>query len=117
MNILVTGGAGFIGSNIADAYVEKGHNVIIIDNMSTGVKEYINSKAEFYQMDICDAEISKVFKKHKIDVINHHAAQIDLRKSVEDPQFDIQVNVSGLLILQNAIQHGVKKFIFASTGG
>lgn len=118
MNILVTGGAGFIGSNIADVYVEKGHNVIIIDDMSTGVKEYINPKAAFYEMDICDEKISGIFEKHKIDVINHHAAQIDLRKSVENPKFDIQVNISGSVnLLQNAIEHGVKKFIFASTGG
>ena len=63
MNILVTGGAGFIGSNIADAYIGKGHEVVIIDNMSTGVKEYINPKAKFYEMDICDDNISKVFKE------------------------------------------------------
>ena len=67
MTILVTGGAGFIGSNIVDAYIEKGHDVIIVDNMSTGVKEYINPKAKFYQMDICDANISEVFKENKIE--------------------------------------------------
>jgi UDP-glucose 4-epimerase len=118
MNILVTGGAGFIGSNIADAYINAGHNVIIIDNMSTGVKSYINPKAVFYQMDICDAKISEVFEKHRIDVINHHAAQIDLRKSVESPEFDIKVNITGSVnLLQNAVKYGVKKFIFASTGG
>ncbi len=118
MKILVTGGAGFIGSQIVDAYVEKGHDVVIIDNMSTGVKEYINPKAKFYEMDICDDGISEVFAEHKIDIVNHHAAQIDLRKSVEDPKFDIQVNVTGSVnLLQNAIKHGVKKVIFASTGG
>jgi len=118
MNILVTGGAGFIGSNIVDAYVSKGHNVIIIDNMSTGVKEYINPKAKFYELDVCDAGISKVFEENKIDLINHHAAQIDLRKSVDDPAFDINVNIAGSVnLLQNAIKSGVKKFIFASTGG
>lgn len=118
MNILVTGGAGFIGSNITDAYIKLGHKVIIIDNMSTGVKEYINPSAEFYEMDICDESIGEVFKKHKIDIINHHAAQIDLRKSVDNPKFDINVNVIGSVnLLQNALEHGVKKFIFASTGG
>jgi len=118
MTILVTGGAGFIGSNIVDAYIEKGHDVIIVDNMSTGVKEYINPKAKFYQMDICDTNISQVFKESKIDMINHHAAQIDLRKSVEDPKFDINVNIAGSVnLLENARAHGVKKFIFASTGG
>jgi UDP-glucose 4-epimerase len=118
MNILVTGGAGFIGSHITDAYISGGHDVIIIDNMSTGVKDYLNPKAKFYKMDICDESISKVFKENKIDVINHHAAQIDLRKSVDDPKFDIQVNIAGSVnLLQNAVENGVKKFIFASTGG
>ena len=118
MNILVTGGAGFIGSNIVDAYISKGHNVVIIDNMSTGVKDYVNPKAKFYELDVCDAGISKVFEENKIDLINHHAAQIDLRKSVDDPAFDINVNIAGSVnLLQNAIKSGVKKFIFASTGG
>ncbi len=118
MNILVTGGAGFIGSNIVDAYIEKGHDVIVVDNMSTGVKEYINPKAKFYKMDVCDSNISQVFKENKIEIINHHAAQIDLRKSVEDPKFDINVNIAGSVnLLENARANGVKKFIFASTGG
>lgn len=118
MNILVTGGAGFIGSHIVDAYISRGHDVVIIDNMSTGVKEFINPKAKFYEMDICDEKVSEVFKENKIDVINHHAAQIDLRKSVDDPKFDIQVNIAGSVnLLQNAKEAGVKKFIFASTGG
>ncbi len=118
MNILVTGGAGFIGSNIVDAYIEKGHDVIIIDNMSTGVEKYINPKAKFYKMDICDEGISEVFKNHRIDIVNHHAAQIDLRKSVENPKYDIEVNIKGSVnLLQNAIENKIQKFIFASTGG
>lgn len=118
MNILVTGGAGFIGSQIADAYIAEGHKVIIADNMSTGVKEFINPKAKFYELDIRDGKLSEVFESHKIEVINHHAAQIDLRKSVEDPKFDVDINVIGSInLLQNAIKYGVKKFIFASTGG
>jgi UDP-glucose 4-epimerase len=118
MNILVTGGAGFIGSQIADKYIKLGHNVVIADNMSTGVKEFINPKAVFYEIDIRDEEISELFKKHKIDIINHHAAQIDLRKSVSDPKFDVDVNIIGSInLLQHAIENNVKKFIFASTGG
>ena len=118
MNILVTGGAGFIGSHIADAYIAAGHEVVIIDNLSTGNKENINPKAVFYEMDICSEKIQEIFGKHKIEVINHHAAQIDLRKSVEDPMFDINVNIAGSVnILQNAVKSKVKKFIFASTGG
>lgn len=118
MNILVTGGAGFIGSQIADEYIKLGHKVVIADNMSTGVKEFINPKAEFYEIDIRDEKISEIFKKHKIDIINHHAAQIDLRKSVSDPKFDVDVNIIGSInLLQHAIENKVKKFIFASTGG
>ncbi len=118
MNILVTGGAGFIGSQIADAYIGHGHNVIIADNMSTGVKEFINPKAKFYETDIRSENIGEIFKKHNIDIINHHAAQIDLRKSVDDPKYDVDVNVIGSInLLQHAIEYKVKKFIFASTGG
>jgi len=118
MNILVTGGAGFIGSQIVDAYIKNGHHVTIIDNMSTGVKEFINPAADFYEMDINNDGISKVFDDHNIDIVNHHAAQIDLRKSVEDPKFDINVNIAGSVnLLENARKYKVKKFIFASTGG
>jgi len=118
MNILVTGGAGFIGSNIADEYIRLGHNVVIVDNMSTGVKEFINPKAAFYEIDIRDEKLSEVFKKHEIDVINHHAAQIDLRKSVESPKYDVDVNVVGSInLFELAVKNKVKKVIFASTGG
>jgi UDP-glucose 4-epimerase len=118
MNILVTGGAGFIGSSIADAYINAGHSVIIIDNMSTGVRDFINKKAVFYEMDIRSPEISEVFKKHSIEIVNHHAAQIDLRKSVENPFLDIETNVIGSVnLIENALRNGVKKVIFASTGG
>ncbi|MGA2669448.1 MAG: NAD-dependent epimerase/dehydratase family protein [Ignavibacteria bacterium] len=118
MNILVTGGAGFIGSNISDEYIKMGHKVIIIDNLSTGVKSFINPEAIFYEMDIRDEKLGKIFEEHKIDVINHHAAQIDLRKSVENPKFDIDNNIIGSInLLQYAVKYGVKKVIYASTGG
>lgn len=118
MNILVTGGAGFIGSQIADEYIKLGHNVVVVDNMSTGVKEFINNGAKFYEMDIRDEKINGILKENKIEIINHHAAQIDLRKSVDDPKFDVDVNVLGSMnLLENAVKQNVKKFIFASTGG
>lgn len=119
MRILVTGGAGFIGSNIVDAYVKLGHDVFIIDNLSTGRRDFINPKAVFIEADIRDEKsITKFFDKHKFEIINHHAAQIDLRKSVENPGFDVDVNVVGSInLLQNAVKHNIKKFIFASTGG
>jgi UDP-glucose 4-epimerase len=118
MNILVTGGAGFIASHIVDAYIEMGHQVVIVDNLITGRKENVNKKATFIEMDIRDPEIERVIKEYKIDIINHHAAQMDVRKSVEDPIYDAEVNVLGALnILQLAVKYKIKKFIFASTGG
>ncbi len=118
MNILVTGGAGFIASHIVDAYIEMGHQVVIVDNLITGRKENVNKKATFIEMDIRDPEIERVIKEYKIDIINHHAAQMDVRKSVEDPIYNAEVNVLGALnILQLAVKYKIKKFIFASTGG
>jgi UDP-glucose 4-epimerase len=118
MKILLTGGAGFIGSNVADRYLELGHEVIIIDNLVTGKKENIPSGAKFYEMDICDAGVSQVFAEEKPDILNHHAAQMDVRKSVADPIYDAEINViGGLNLLQNSIKYQVKKVIFASTGG
>ncbi|MCK4225231.1 MAG: NAD-dependent epimerase/dehydratase family protein [candidate division Zixibacteria bacterium] len=118
MKILVTGGAGFIGSNAADRFIQEGHQVTIIDNLSTGVESNINKKAKFYKVDIRSAVIDKIFEKTKPDVLCHHAAQIDVRKSTADPIFDAEVNIIGSLNLLNAcIKHKVKKIIFASTGG
>lgn len=117
MNILVAGGAGFIASHIVDAFLEAGHNVVIIDNLTTGREENINPKAKFYKVDLRD-DLSSIFEKHKFDVVNHHAAQIDVRRSVTDPIYDAQVNILGTInLLQNSINFGVKKFMFASTGG
>lgn len=118
MNILVTGGAGFIGSHVVDAYISDGHDVVVIDDLSSGVKENVNPNAEFHQLDIRSADVEKVFRRHKIDVVNHHAAQMDVRRSVSDPKFDASVNVlGGLNIFEAARQNGVKKIIFSSTGG
>lgn len=118
MNILLTGGAGFIGSHVADMLVDEGHTVIIADNLSSGREKNINDKAIFYKMDIRDKQIEKIFEKEKIDCISHHAAQISVRVSTDDPVYDCDVNIAGSLnILQLAVKHNVKKFIFASTGG
>lgn len=118
MKVLVTGGAGFIGSHIVDRYIELGHRVVIIDNLSTGQKEFINKEAKFYKIDIVSNKIKDVFRKEKPDIVNHHAAQIDIRKSVQEPVFDAEVNIIGSLnIIQNCIDYGVKKIIFASSGG
>jgi UDP-glucose 4-epimerase len=118
LNILVTGGAGFIASHITDAYIADGHNVIIVDNLSSGVRENINPKAKFYHLDIRSEKLEDVFQKEKIDVVNHHAAQMDVRRSVADPKFDASVNVlGGINLFESACRHRVKKIIFSSTGG
>ncbi|UCF62868.1 MAG: NAD-dependent epimerase/dehydratase family protein [bacterium] len=118
MKILITGGAGFIGSNVADRYIELGHEVVVIDNLITGKKENIPAQAKFIEMDIRDSQIGDVFKNERPDIVNHHAAQMDVRKSVSDPIYDANVNVvGGLNLLQNCVKYQVKKFIFASTGG
>jgi UDP-glucose 4-epimerase len=118
LNILITGGAGFIASHIADAYIAEGHNVVIVDNLSGGVLENINPKAKFYQLDIRNEKLEDVFQKEKIDIVNHLAAQMDVRRSVADPKFDASVNVlGGLNLFESARKHRVKKIIFSSTGG
>ncbi len=118
MNVLVTGGAGFIGSNVVDAFINEGHNVIILDNFSSGKDENVNPKATVYRMDIQDAAVENIFRDEKIEVMCHHAAQMDVRRSVADPKFDALVNVLGFLNLMEAgRKHGLKKVLFASTGG
>ncbi len=119
MKILVTGGAGFIGSWVADSYIGNGHEVLILDDLSSGRLENVNAKAAFVKGDIRDRGLIKsVMDDFKPDVVNHHAAQIDVRKSVEDPAFDAEVNIIGsITLLENSVKHGVKKFVFASTGG
>src|SRR3989344_2510485 len=113
MRILVTGGAGFIGSHIVDGYLKSGHRVIVVDNLSTGKNEYINKKALFYKADIRDREkIAGIFKKEKPELINHHAAQISVRESVSEPVNDAQINIIGLLnLLEEARFNNLKKVI------
>lgn len=118
MKILITGGAGFIASHISDAYIKRGHHVVVIDNLFTGKKEYLNPKASFYQADIRDRKIvEEIFQKEKPEVLNHHAAQISVRYSVEDPRNDASINLLGLLNLLEAGKPFLKKVIFASSGG
>lgn len=118
MNIIVTGGAGFIGSHIVDALVERGDNVAIIDNFSTGREENVNPGAKLFNMDIRDAQVDGVFAGFRPDAVIHEAAQVNLRYSVDDPVFDADVNILGSInLLQSSMKHGVKKFIFASSGG
>lgn len=118
MKILVTGGAGFIGSTLVDELIKQGHRVSVIDNLSTGKKEYLNSKAEFYKIDICSPAIGKIFKREKFNYVFHLAAQVDVRISVANPEFDNKVNALGSLnVFKRSGENKVKKVIFISTGG
>ncbi len=116
--VLVTGGAGFIGSHIVDRYIKEGWDVTVVDDLSTGKKENLNSRAKFYQISIVDEKLALVFKKDKFDLINHHAAQINVRLSAEKPEVDAKINILGTLnLLDKCLKARVKDFIFASSGG
>jgi len=119
MRILVTGGAGFIASHITDAYLAAGHKLAVVDDLSRGKLEQVNGKARFFKADVRDkARLEKVFRSFRPEIVNHHAAQIDLRKSVADPAMDAMINIIGSVnVLELALKSRAKKVIFASTGG
>ena len=118
MNMLVTGGAGFIGSHIVDQFVGEGHRVSVIDDLSTGKRKQVHRNAVFYKLNVCDPRIERVFLKERPVVIVHMAAQMNVRKSTEDPVFDAEVNIIGTLrLLKLAVRHGARKILFASSGG
>lgn len=116
MKILVTGGAGFIGSHIVDKYIENGHDVTIIDNLVHGKEENINKKAKFINKDIRDKELYKIFEDEKFDVVCHQAAQISVPSSIEDPMYDADINILGTLnLLECCRKYGVKKVIYPAS--
>jgi len=116
--VLVTGGAGFIGSHVAEAYLARGDRVWVVDNLSTGKRENVPAQATFVEMDIRDEEIRPLFREVEFDLVNHHAAQIDVRVSVADPRYDAQVNLLGLLnLLEGAREVETGRFVFVSSGG
>lgn len=118
MKILVTGGAGFIGSNITDLFIEEGHEVAIVDNLSTGKRENINPKVKFYEVDMRDKKLRDIILDFSPEIISHLAAQIDVRKSVTDPIYNAEVNEIGTLnMLEGAVKAKVRKIVFSSTGG
>ncbi len=114
--VLVTGGAGFIGSHIVDLLVSKGHRVVVVDDLSTGEKENLNDKAVFYKLDIRDEKLGDVFKEEDIDYVVHQAAQASVVKSLEDPMFDADVNLSGGINLLEYCRD-VKGIVYSSSGG
>ena len=116
--VVVTGGAGFIGSNIVDLMIENGYEVAVIDNLSSGNKKNLNDDATFYELDICNPGLMEIFEKENPEFVIHQAAQIDVRKSITDPVFDANVNVLGSInILECCRKSGVKKIVYASSGG
>jgi len=119
MKILVTGGAGFIGSHVVDLYVEHGHEVVVVDNLSTGYAANLNPAARFYPLDIRNPQaLAEVFAHERPAVVNHHAAQMNVRRSVSDPLFDAETNVLGSLnLIECAKRYAVEHFIYISTGG
>jgi len=118
MKILVTGGAGFIGSHIVDRFVQLGHKAAVVDNLSTGREENLNPKAAFFRKDILDEDLGGVFDEFAPDVVCHHAAQVNVRRSVDDPAFDARVNVLGSInVFRRAVEAGCRKVIYSSSGG
>lgn len=116
--VLVTGGAGFIGSHVADAHLERGDRVWVVDDLSSGRLENVPAEAEFHRMDIAGPEAGELIRDVGFDLINHHAAQIDVRRSVADPLFDARVNILGLVnILEAAGRAGTRRIVFVSSGG
>lgn len=118
MRIVVTGGAGFIASHIVDAYLERGHEVHIVDDLSTGQSGNLNPRADLHEIDIADPKAARLIERIKPDALCHHAAQMDVRHSVADPGFDARVNIIGFINLLEACKNcAVKKVLFASSGG
>ena len=118
IKVLVTGGAGFIGSHLVDRLVQEGNEVVVIDNLSTGKRKQVNKKAQFYKMDIRSKRVERVFRKERPLIVVHLAAQMNVRLSTEDPVFDAEVNILGTInLLEHAVKNGVRKVSFASSGG
>jgi UDP-glucose 4-epimerase len=118
MKVLVTGGAGFIGSHLVDALIQRGYQVVVVDNLSTGRLENVNPAATFYQVDISSPELERVFEKERPEMVNHQAAQTVIQKSMEDPVFDAKQNILGSLnLILQCLRFGVKKIVYASSAG
>ncbi|MCC2640489.1 MAG: putative UDP-glucose 4-epimerase [Nitrospira sp.] len=118
MKVLVTGGAGFIGSQVVDRLLQEGHEVVVVDNLVTGKRKHVPKTVQFYKLDIENPKLERIFRNERPSIIFHLAAQMNVRRSVADPMFDAQVNVLGTLnVLEQASKHGTRKVIFSSSGG
>jgi UDP-glucose 4-epimerase len=118
MKVLVTGGAGFCGSHVVDGLIDAGHEVVIVDDLSSGREENLNPRAKFYRLDIRSPALEEVFKAERPSCVNHHAAQISVRASMQDPLRDASLNILGTInLLECCKRHGVEKLVYISTGG
>src|SRR3972149_405574 len=118
MKVLVTGGAGFIGSHVVDTLISAGYEVVVVDDLSTGNLANLNPAATFYQVDIRSPQLAEVFEKERPAYVDHHAAQMDVRRSIADPLFDAEVNVIGSInLIECCRRYGAKRLIYISTGG
>ena len=118
MKVLMTGGAGFIGSHLVDKLLQLGHEVVVVDNLATGYRHNLNPCAKFYEASVLDPEFGEIFEREKPDILNHHAAQNDVRRSNTNPVFDAQHNIIGSIrLIQCCVEYGVEKMIYASSGG
>lgn len=118
MKVLVTGGAGFIASHLVDALIERGDDVAVVDDLSMGCRGNVNPRARLYAMSITDPRLEEVFSEAAPQVVSHHAAQVNLRRSVDEPQYDAEVNIVGSLnVIVNCLRHGVQRLVYASSGG
>lgn len=118
MKTVVTGGAGFIGSHLSDALLGEGHEVHVLDNLSSGRSEWVPADAHLHQTDLTGSGIEKLIGQLRPDVVFHHAAQADVQRSIDDPAFDADVNITGTVrLLEACRRHGIRRFVFASTSG
>ena len=118
MKVLVTGGAGFIGSHVVDILVSKGYEVVVVDNLSNGKRTNVNKKAKFYKVDIASQKLKEIFQKEKPNFVSHHAAHINVRKSIKKPLFDAKNNILGSInVLECCKEFEISKVVYASSGG